>query len=78
MAPGRRPTSTQDTTPQVQRGERAGTGRAVGGSIYSGGKVLKPEANTKQNEKSKDETVGWLVFSCKVYSFQVLVFVLRV
>lgn len=56
-------------------GDRA----AVGGSIYSGGKVLKPEANTKQNKKSKrTKTVGWLVFSCKVYSFQVLVFVLRV
>lgn len=40
--------------------ERAGTGR-VGGSIYSlGGKVLKPEANTKQTRRAKTRRlVGW-------------------
>lgn len=57
--------------------ERAGTG-ALWRVHLQRRQGPKTEANTKQNEKSKDETVGWLVFSCKVYSFQVLVFVLRV
>ena len=44
------------------QGVGRGRGRAVGGSVHSGGKVLRPKANTKQNKKSKDKTarlVGW-------------------
>ena len=39
-----------------------GAGAAAGGSVHSGGEVLRPKANTKHNKESKDKIVslvGW-------------------
>ena len=56
---------THEHTGHDSSGTAWGVGRAgaaAGGSVHSGGKVLRPKANTKHNKESKDKIVslvGW-------------------